>query len=103
MSHRNAARLTCPDGGACHHGCSARCWRVRHCLPLSGFGERWPPEVKALHTEAGDRSHVGPVHMLYQASWTACGRGVFHPPLPDNVTREWRLVTCEDCRRRLTD
>lgn len=56
--------------------------------------------------EADPQPRCGPVHMLYQASWTACGRGVLHPPLPSNVTMQWRLVTCEEClsrRRRLTD
>lgn len=26
----------CPDGGACHHKCIEKCWRVKSCAPLSG-------------------------------------------------------------------
>lgn len=39
-------RLTCPDGGTCHHECQpgGRCWRVDNAGPLSGVyeGDRWP-------------------------------------------------------------
>lgn len=41
---------TCPDSGACHHGCTERCWRVSRALPLSITGwVDWPDEVKAAH------------------------------------------------------
>lgn len=39
----------CPDGGSCHHDCSAgTCYRVAWCGPLSGRypGDRWPEDVK---------------------------------------------------------
>lgn len=44
----------CPDGGACHHSCSApqACFRVDFAEPLSaaGFpGNKWPAEILAAH------------------------------------------------------
>jgi hypothetical protein len=40
----------CPDGGTCHHGCIAVCFRVRHASPLSGVfpDDTWPAEVMRL-------------------------------------------------------
>jgi hypothetical protein len=41
-------RLTCPDGGFCHHDCSPEsCFRVRACLPLSSYGENWTDKDRA--------------------------------------------------------
>lgn len=40
---------TCPDGGTCHHQCSAGpCFRVITCGPLSGTypGDQWPAEIR---------------------------------------------------------
>lgn len=45
-------RRRCPDGGACHHQCTAGpCWRVAACGPLSGVfpGDRWPEDIKREH------------------------------------------------------
>lgn len=41
----------CPDGGACHHGCTQKCWRVQHCVPLSQLiaDDRWPENVLQRH------------------------------------------------------
>jgi hypothetical protein len=43
-------RRRCPDGGACHHQCTAgECFRVRFCAPLSlaGFpGNDWPDDIR---------------------------------------------------------
>lgn len=58
--------LTCPDGGKCHHSCTASCFRVQHCEPLSGTftGDDWPVDVRALHSclvvkgEVTDRYHT---------------------------------------------
>ena len=38
----------CPDGGACHHDCKERCFRVETCEPLSGVYPRnvWPAGVR---------------------------------------------------------
>lgn len=38
----------CPDGGACHHDCKERCFRVETCEPLSGVypGNAWPAGVR---------------------------------------------------------
>lgn len=39
---------TCPDDGACHHGCNVTCWRVRNCAPLTASGwDDWPDAIKA--------------------------------------------------------
>lgn len=40
----------CPDGGTCHHGCTAPyCWRVENAGPLSGVypDDEWPTSVRA--------------------------------------------------------
>ena len=44
-------KLTCPDGGTCHHDCVASCFRVRNCGPLSNIfiGDDWPTDLRALH------------------------------------------------------
>lgn len=41
----------CPDGGACHHECLDRCWRVGNTGPLAvyGAGDSWPLEVLDKH------------------------------------------------------
>lgn len=46
-------KRSCPDGGACHHGCGTVCWRVQACGPLSGVfpGDRWPAEIAAANTD----------------------------------------------------
>lgn len=38
--------MTCPDGGACHHRCKDKCFRVKCCSPLSGVykNDKWPDE-----------------------------------------------------------
>lgn len=42
----------CPDGGACHHLCADRCWRVSTCLPLGGkYDAGWPELVRRAHSE----------------------------------------------------
>lgn len=36
------APVHCRDGAACHHKCeSGRCYRERHCAPLSGYSGPW--------------------------------------------------------------
>jgi hypothetical protein len=53
-------RLTCPDGGTCHHECAAQCFRVQACGPLTaaGFeGNQWPAAVRALHQPGGVVEH----------------------------------------------
>lgn len=46
----------CPDGGDCHHECSAgtACLRVEICAPLSGVfpGDRWPAHVRLAHVRS---------------------------------------------------
>ena len=39
----------CPDGGACHHGCDAECFRVLYCGPLSDVfpSDEWPSAIVA--------------------------------------------------------
>jgi hypothetical protein len=39
----------CPDGGACHHGCTTGCFRVAWAGPLSGVfpGDTWPAGIIA--------------------------------------------------------
>ena len=44
-----SGRLTCPDGGRCHHLCGTRgCFRVRTSGPLSEVfpGDVWPEDVR---------------------------------------------------------
>jgi hypothetical protein len=48
----------CPDKGTCHHDCrEAPCWRVQHCVPLSGVypNDAWPKRERdaasAEHTK----------------------------------------------------
>lgn len=37
-------KLSCPDGGTCHHFCKEECFRVKFCSPLSGVfkDDQWP-------------------------------------------------------------
>lgn len=44
-------RRLCPDGGGCGHGCTADCWRVQACGPVSGVypGGDWPAIIVAEH------------------------------------------------------
>ena len=46
-STQEPERPTCPDGGACHHGCRLDCFRVHGCGPLSGVfpDDKWPAHV----------------------------------------------------------
>jgi hypothetical protein len=45
----------CPDGGACHHGCTGACWRTRWASPLSmaGWGDTWPAKVLEVERAKG--------------------------------------------------
>jgi hypothetical protein len=49
-------KLSCPDGGTCHHACRMACFRVRNCEPLSGVhpGNKWPEDVKKWHAQFPD-------------------------------------------------
>lgn len=49
-----AGGRTCPDGGACHHGCAYGCFRVETCEPLSGVfpDDQWPAEVLVLSQQS---------------------------------------------------
>jgi len=40
----NEDNRRCPDGGACHHSCTDKCYRVECCGPLSGVfpNDEWP-------------------------------------------------------------
>jgi hypothetical protein len=44
LGYSGPRRSGCPDGGACHHQCLARCFRVQYCGPLSGIypNDLWP-------------------------------------------------------------
>jgi hypothetical protein len=47
-------RRLCPDGGACHHGCTTGCLRVRIASPLSaaGWGDQWPERIREANAES---------------------------------------------------
>jgi hypothetical protein len=48
-----AEPVACPDGGTCHHDCTAStsCFRVEWAGPLSGVypGDHWPADVLVAH------------------------------------------------------
>lgn len=53
--------VSCPDGGACHHGCLAGpCFRVVYAEPLSGVypGDRWPDDLAARNTQSEFRRDI---------------------------------------------
>jgi hypothetical protein len=50
-------RPGCPDGGACHHGCTRGCFRGVTAGPLSaaGWGEQWPAWVREAYSDTDGR------------------------------------------------
>jgi hypothetical protein len=90
----------CPDDGACHHLCRDRCWRVRFCGPLSGYGDDWTEQDRARHDPDGVlREPAGRVAVVHacppdgESLMPCCGRTPFEA-LADRITIDPGLVTC---------
>lgn len=81
----------CPDGGACHHGCTMICWRVSNAEPLSGagYGAHWPAEIQAEHA-AYTPPPAAPTE--YAAAQAYVGDDDHAPPHIDRGGRDTRAV-----------
>jgi len=81
-----------------------RAEELEQCLHLF-FARHSPPASAQVKLRVGSPIYrKKPAHdrvcLLWQATWTACGRGVLYA-LPDDVTRDREEVTCPACRVRM--